>query len=43
MLRKGKKQPNLSEEVFNSINNPFYNFGGISSDFDSLLISYLII
>ena len=33
MLLKRKKQFNLTEEVFDSINNPFYNLGGICSHF----------
>ena len=45
MLHKGKKQSNSTEEVFNSKNNPFYNLGGICSDFDScinFIFNYLI-
>ena len=45
MLHKGKKQSNSTEEVFNSINNPFYNLGGICSHFGSctnFIFNYLI-
>ena len=45
MLHKGKKQFNSTKEVFNSINNPFYDLEGICSDFDSsinFIFNYLI-
>ena len=37
ILLKRKKKYDLTEEIFDSINNSFYNLGGVSSNFNSCM------